>query len=63
MYELKICRDYRDGKVNKETLDKCSTCDLSCDASNGLSQASQEQLKDYSGEEIVARDIAKQFGE
>ena len=63
MYELKICRDYRDGKITKEALDKCSTCDLNCAASNGLSQESQEQLKDYSGEEIVARDIAKQFGE
>ena len=30
MYELKICRDYRDGKVSKEDLDKCSTCDMNC---------------------------------
>ena len=30
MYELKICRDYRDGKVTKEDLDKCSTCDMNC---------------------------------
>ena len=28
MYENKIVRDYRDGKVSKEELDKCSTCDL-----------------------------------
>ena len=27
MYEHKIVRDYRDGKVNKEELDKCSTCE------------------------------------
>ena len=28
MYELPIVRDYRDGKVSKETLDKCSTCEF-----------------------------------
>ena len=27
MYEHKIVRDYRDGKVSKEDLDKCSTCE------------------------------------
>ena len=27
MYENKIVRDYRDGKVSKEELDKCSTCE------------------------------------
>ena len=27
MYENKIVRDYRDGKVSKETLDACSTCE------------------------------------
>ena len=27
MYEHKIVRDYRDGKVSKESLDKCSTCE------------------------------------
>lgn len=27
MYENKICRDYRDGKVSKKDLDDCSTCD------------------------------------
>ena len=44
MYELKICRDYRDGKVTKEDLDKCSTCDMNCVINNGLSEASKEQL-------------------
>ena len=29
MYENKICRDYRDGKVTKEELDRCSTCEFS----------------------------------
>ena len=28
MYENKICRDYRDGKVTKAELDKLSTCDI-----------------------------------
>ena len=29
MYENKICCDFRDGKVTKEQLDKCSTCEFS----------------------------------
>lgn len=28
MYENKIVRDYRDGKVSKEELDRCSTCEV-----------------------------------
>ena len=28
MYENKIVREYRDGKVTKEELDKCSTCEM-----------------------------------
>ena len=60
MYENKICRDYRDGKVTKEQLDSCSTCDLHCAANNGLSQASQDQLKHRTGEEIVNADIEAQ---
>ena len=60
MYELKICRDLRDGKVTKEALDACSTCDLHCAANNGLSEASQAQLADRTGEEIVAADLAGQ---
>lgn len=61
MYELKICRDYRDGKVTKEELDKCSTCDMDCVINNGLSEASKEQLKHKTGEEIVDADIAQQM--
>lgn len=30
MYENKIVRDFRDGKVTKEELDKCSTCEHHC---------------------------------
>ena len=61
MYELKICRDYRDGTVTKEELDKCSTCDMCAVVNNGLSAASQEQLKGRTGEEIVDADIAAQM--
>lgn len=61
MYENKICRDYRDGKVTKEELDKYSTCDMCAEVNNGLSEASMEQLRGRSGEEIVDADIAKQM--
>ncbi|MDB7984034.1 radical SAM protein [Faecalicoccus pleomorphus] len=63
MYELQICRDYRDGKVSKEQLDKCSTCDFNAVINDGLSKASKEQLKGKSGEEIVDADIAAQMNE
>lgn len=36
--------------------------DLHCEVNNGLSQASQDQLKHRTGEEIVDADIAKQTG-
>ena len=61
MYELPIVRQYRDGKVTKEDLDKLSTCDLNATIDNGLSEASKEQLKHKSGEEIVDADIKKQM--
>ncbi|MFQ9516361.1 MAG: radical SAM/SPASM domain-containing protein [Eubacterium sp.] len=63
MYENKIVRDYRDGKVTKEQLDKCSTCDFHAEINDGLSDASREQLKDRTGEEIVDADIAGQMEE
>jgi MoaA/NifB/PqqE/SkfB family radical SAM enzyme len=61
MYENKIVRDYRDGKVTKETLDKCSTCDLCATVNDGLSEDSKAQLKDRTGEEIVDADLAGQL--
>lgn len=61
MYESTIVRDYRDGRVTKEELDKCSTCDMNCVINNGLSEASQEQLKHMTGEEIVDADIEAQM--
>ena len=57
MYENKIVRDYRDGKVSKEELDKCSTCDLCAPVNDGLSEASKEQLNDKTDEEIVKSEI------
>ena len=61
MHELPIVRDYESGKVTKEELDRCSTCDLNCVVNNGLSAASQEQLRHKSGEEIVDADLASQL--
>ena len=50
-------------KVTKEDLDKCSTCDFNAVLNDGLSEASKEQLKDKTGEEIVDADIAEQMSE
>ncbi len=61
MYENKIVRDYRDGKVTKEDLDNCSTCDLCASVNDGLSDISRQQLQDKTGEEIVDADIAAQM--
>lgn len=60
MYENKICRDYRDGKVTKEELDKLSTCDFNATVNDGLSQQSKEQLKTKTAEEIVNEDLENQ---
>ena len=49
MYELKIVRDYRDGKVTKQELDRLSTCDLCAAANDGLSEASRASLADDGG--------------
>ena len=61
MFENKIVRDYKDGKVSKEELDKCSTCDMNCVINDGLSEASREQLKNKTGEEIVDEDLKRQL--
>ena len=61
MYENRIVRDYRDGKVTKEELDQCSTCDLCAQVNNGLSEASMNQLRHRSGEDIVDEDIHEQM--
>ncbi len=61
MYENKIVRDFRDGKVTKEELDACSTCDMNCEINDGLSDNSREALKNKTGEEIVEEDIKGQM--
>lgn len=63
MYENKIVRGYRDGRVRKEELDACSTCDMYAAVSDGLSEASKDQLKHQSGESIVDGDIQRQMKE
>lgn len=60
MYENKVVQDYKDGKITKTELDKLSTCDLCSIANNGLSEASKEQLKHKSAEQIVEEDIKNQ---
>lgn len=62
MYELPIVRDYRNGKVTKAELDALSTCDMTADIKDGLSEKSKKALVGTSGEEIVDADIAKQLG-
>ena len=61
MFENKIVRDYKEGKISKEELDKCSTCDMNCVINDGLSEASREQLKNKTGEEIVDEDLKRQL--
>ena len=63
MYENKVCRDYRDGRVSKEELDKCSNCDMKAVINDGLSAASKEQLRNRTGEDIVDADIEAQIKE
>ncbi len=61
MFENKIVRDLRDGKITKEELDKLSTVDFNAIINDGLSDVSREQLKTMSGEDIVDADIANQL--
>ena len=46
MYENRICRDYRDGKVTKEQLDRCSTCDAGAAVNDGLSERDRREARD-----------------
>ena len=48
MYENKIVRCYRDGKVTKEQLDACSTCDINAVVNDGLSAKSRQMIKEES---------------
>ena len=60
MYENRVVRDYRDGKVTKEELDALSTCDMCATVNDGLSDASKELLKTTTGEEFVDKNIENQ---
>ena len=60
MYENKIVKQFSEGKIAKEDLDKLSTCDFSAVIENGLSDASNAELKNKTGEEIVSEDLKKQ---
>ena len=60
MYENPICKDYRDGKISKEELDKNSTCDMNAVINNGLSESSKEALAGKRGEDIVNADVVQQ---
>jgi hypothetical protein len=60
MYENPICKDYRDGKITKEELDKNSTCDMNAVINNGLSEYSKEALAGKRGEDIVNEDVVQQ---
>ena len=57
MYENRVVRDYRDGKVTKEELDALSTCDMCATVNDGLSDASKELLKTTTGEEFVDKNM------
>ena len=43
MYEIPAVRDLRDGRVTKEELDRCSTCDLNAEVRDGLSEKSRRE--------------------
>ena len=47
-------------KANKQVV--VLSCDLHCQVNNGLSEESQAQLAEKTGEEIVDADIAAQLG-
>lgn len=54
MHELKIVRDYEDGKVTKEELDKLSTCDMFAVVNDGLSEASKAEAHVFETSEVLA---------
>ena len=54
MHELKIVRDYEDGKVSKEELDKLSTCDMSAVVNDGLSAASKAEAHVFETSEVLS---------
>lgn len=61
MFENPVVRDFHDGKITKEELDKLSTCDFNAEINDGLSDASKAALEGTTGEAIVDADIARQM--
>lgn len=53
MHELKVVRDYEEGRVTKEQLDSCSTCDLCAKINDGLSEASKADAHVYETHEAM----------
>ena len=53
MHELKVVRDYEEGRVTKEQLDACSTCDLCAKINDGLSEASKADAHVYETHEAL----------
>lgn len=53
MHELKIVRDYEEGRVTKEELDTLSTCDMAAEVNDGLSEASRADAHVYETEEAL----------
>lgn len=53
MDELKIVRDYENGIVAKDELDRCSTCDMNTQVNDGLSDASKANAHIYETHEAL----------
>lgn len=53
MHELPIVTDYETGRITKEELDRYSTCDMSAEANDGLSEASRAEAHTYKTEEAM----------
>ena len=60
MYENRVVKDYKEGKITKEELDTLSTCDLCATINDGLSDVSRSILDTMTGEEFVEKDIESQ---
>ncbi len=61
MFENKTVLYYSKGKISKDELDQCSTCDMCATVNDGLSEASRADLEHKTGEEIVDADIKQQM--
>ncbi len=58
MFESKTVCKYRDGRICKEELDACSTCDLYTAASDGLSAVSRLALNKTAKEAVYDAELA-----